>query len=211
MDTLAWYILFFASLYSTYKFTQYYLDKRDYFLLFTTLSLFFLSIYSAAMLFGPMISSFDFGIVAEWGKVLSSACILTGLGFLIRNSKPLFARFPVGFALIPLTIIPAYILVLNTLLLKEIVIAMLLGGSILIGLLVFILKTGKHPDFWFVVLGIFLLLASFVLFWLNDSIVPFNNVISIYLLAAGILLISKVYSNVYLVPEYEYENTSEFG
>lgn len=211
MDIFAVYILLFSSLYATYRFVTFYLDIRKYFLLFSSISLAGVALYAFFFLIGDIIPGFDTQLASEWSRVVASASILTALGFLIRNSKPEFARFPASFALLPLLLIPAYFFAMDTILLKEIVISIYLGGSLLIAILVYSLKIRTHPDFGLVLLGVVFLLTAFVIHWIPESTLPLGLWVNVLLVAAGIIIITKMYTSLYQVAEFDFKTENSGG
>ncbi|MCA1802583.1 MAG: hypothetical protein LC662_09000 [Rhodothermaceae bacterium] len=101
----------------------------------------------------------------EWNRVSAVAVGMSGLIFLIRNAKPAITRFPVLFCWIPLLLIPFYAMVVNTIFLKEILLGIYEGGSIMVALLMYGLFLTRDKKYLIVVSGLLILLAGYILMW----------------------------------------------
>lgn len=101
----------------------------------------------------------------EWSRMSAVAVGMSGLIFLIRDSKPAITRFPVLFCWTPLLLIPFYAMVANTIFLKEILLGIYEGGSILVALLMYGLFLTRDRKYLITVLGLLILLAGYILMW----------------------------------------------
>jgi len=120
--------------------------------------------------FGPMLAEIwpqsTVEIIFAWAEIVAVALVLCYLALLIRDSKPVFARFPFAFTALPLLIIITFPLVQNTIVLKDWVIGLYEGGALLIGLLVFGVKTSKDERFTLLTAGLLIFLGCFLAVWL---------------------------------------------
>ena len=111
--------------------------------------------------------------IFEWGHIISLAFILSSLAIFIRESKPVFAQFPMVYTALPLLIIISYLLVQDTYALKTWLLAIYQGGAILVGLLMYSVYTYRRRDYSLILAGVILFLISYILFWhvpqMNES------------------------------------------
>lgn len=108
--------------------------------------------------------------IVEWGHVTCLAFILSSLAIFIRESKPVFAQFPMLYAAFPLLIIISYILVKDTYALKKWLIAIYQGGAIVVSLLMYSVYTYKRKDYALVLSGAVVFLFAYILFWYVPAI-----------------------------------------
>ncbi|MEL7834589.1 hypothetical protein [Fodinibius sp. Rm-B-1B1-1] len=103
--------------------------------------------------------------IFEWGHITSLAFILSSLAIFIRESKPVFAQFPMVYTALPLLIIISYLLVQDTYALKTWLLAIYQGGAILVGLLMYSVYTYRRSEYRLILGGVILFLISYILFW----------------------------------------------
>jgi hypothetical protein len=101
----------------------------------------------------------------EWSRMSAVAVGMSGLIFLIRDAKPAITRFPVLFCWTPLLLIPFYAMVVNTIFLKEILLGIYEGGSILVALLMYGLFLTRDRKYLITVSGLLIMLAGYILMW----------------------------------------------
>lgn len=103
--------------------------------------------------------------IVEWGHIVCLALILSSLAVFIRESKPVFAQFPMLYTALPLLIVFSYILVYDTYALKNWLIAIYQGGAILVSLLMYSVYTYHRKSYAMVLAGVGLFVISYLLFW----------------------------------------------
>jgi hypothetical protein len=103
--------------------------------------------------------------VVEWGHIVCLALVLSSLAVFIRESKPVFAQFPMLYTALPLLIVFSYILVYDTYALKNWLIAIYQGGAILVSLLMYSVYTYHRKNYAMVLAGVGLFVISYLLFW----------------------------------------------
>lgn len=101
----------------------------------------------------------------EWGHVVALAFVLSSLAAFIRESKPVFAQFPLLYTAFPLLIVVSYILVQDTYALKRWLVGIYQGGAILVSLLMYGVYSYHRKEYTMVLAGVVLFLLSFGLFW----------------------------------------------
>ncbi|MDX1629902.1 MAG: hypothetical protein R3345_14440 [Fulvivirga sp.] len=105
------------------------------------------------------------GIVVEWGHIITLAFILSALAVFIRQSKPVFAQFPLVYAALPLFIVLSYFLVANTYALKDWLLSIYQGGAIIVALLMYSVYTYREQRYMYILGGIILFLITFLMYW----------------------------------------------
>ena len=75
------------------------------------------------------------------GKFLSISLVLSALFVIIRDSKPVFARFPVSLTLLPLIGIIFFAIIPTSYAIKDILELIMQAGAILVALLLFGVNT----------------------------------------------------------------------
>jgi hypothetical protein len=103
--------------------------------------------------------------VVEWGHITCLAFVLSSLAVFIRESKPVFAQFPMLYTALPLLIVISYILVQDTYALKTWLIAIYQGGAIIVSLLMYAVYTYRNNDFAIILVGVCVFLMCYMLFW----------------------------------------------
>lgn len=191
--------------YGFWKFLSYYLETKLNYQLFFWITFLLVAIYYIFQIIQFEISQSSLQLIQEWIRVSIAATSLTALAYIIRNSKPHFARFPFVFGLFPLLLIPSYYFAIETVFLKELVVSVFFGGSLFIALLIFSLKTYKKADFALILGGIFILLLLFVINWIPERDLPISLWAKDVILAIALIMIIKPYQTLYTHQEYDFE------
>ncbi|HKK46216.1 MAG TPA: hypothetical protein VJ964_11895 [Balneolaceae bacterium] len=103
--------------------------------------------------------------IVEWGQVLCLAFILSSLAIFIRESKPVFAQFPMLYTGLPLLIVISYFLVKDTYALKKWLLMIYQGGAITVAIFMYAIYTYRKSEYTLVLLGTCFFLLSYLLFW----------------------------------------------
>lgn len=103
--------------------------------------------------------------ILEWGHVTCLAFVLSSLAVFIRESKPVFAQFPMLYTALPLLIIISYILVHNTYAIKNWLIGIYQGGAILVALLMYSVYTYRRSEYAMILYGVAIFLVCYILYW----------------------------------------------
>ncbi len=123
----------------------------------------------------------------EWANLSAIIFCLCALFALVRDSKPVFARFPAYFSLMPLISFLFYPVIMNTKVIENLVIATYQGGAITVGLLIIVIHQIKYRNHLLLLSGAILFLSSYILFWFFKD----YSSISIFILGVAIILISQ--------------------
>jgi hypothetical protein len=120
---------------------------------------------NADLVFDPPDYQSAADLVTEWGRMAAIAVAMSGLIFLIRDSKPAITRFPVLFCWSPLILIPVYALVAETIFLSEVLVGIYELGTLLAALMMFGLFMAKDRKYVTVVSGLGVVMAGFIVMW----------------------------------------------
>lgn len=112
---------------------------------------------------------FPYDAYVDWGRVVSIAALMSGLIEFIRNSKPEFARFPRFFIGLPVLLVVTYPLIMNTIVLKEWLIAIYEGGCLLVAFLMHFMHIRKRREHIYILSGLVMLLLTYILYWFSKG------------------------------------------
>lgn len=127
------------------------------------------------------------GFIVEWGHLICLAFILSALAVFIRESKPVFAQFPLIYAALPLFIIISYFFVLDSIVLKEWIFFLYQGGALLIAAMMYGVYTYRYKKYIFILVGVALFLLCYIWYWSIPSFSESLTWIWKPLLAGGII------------------------
>src|SRR5699024_2023686 len=105
------------------------------------------------------------GFIFEWGHLICLAFILSSLAVFVRESKPVFVRFPLVYTALPLFIIISYFFVLESTLLRRWLFFLYQGGALAVGLLMYGLYTYRLKKYVFIFSGVLLLFITYIIYW----------------------------------------------
>ncbi len=132
--------------------------------------------------------------VYGWLSVISTTLLFVSISALIRELKPLYNRYPVGFSLFPLLILIVYPFISDQEVLRQLLIQILQGGGLLIGLLIVITLLKPVENSIWVLTGIILIAVSYGIYWFIMDLYSLDDWIWQVILAGG-LLFSMYYIN----------------
>lgn len=131
----------------------------------------------------------------EWANLVSIILAICGLFAMVRESKPVFARFPVYMVFLPLLSIFFYPLTIDAKVIKDLIIASYQGGALAVALLFLITENIKQQKKEFYTLsGVTICIASFVLYWFVKTPEISTQSIALILLGTGLFLIAAGFS-----------------
>lgn len=125
----------------------------------------------------------------QWGKLISITIYISGLLALIRNSKPVFARFPQYLTALPFVSFLFFPLIIDSIVIKDLLNAIYQGGALAVTVLVFTLNQAKKRKRRYYIIGISSVGAAYLSYWLLFSRINTPELIwvSEILLSVGIL------------------------
>ncbi|NCP84414.1 MAG: hypothetical protein GW823_05865 [Bacteroidetes bacterium] len=205
-------LLSFTLIYSIIKLIKLYLrvKKAEYFFYILGLFGYFGMILSSYLdYFLEQYSNyiFDHQLMVEWSNISGVAFLLSGLAFLIYNSKPPFARFPKLLCFIPLMIIPAYYFSLSTLALKEWILMIYETGAFLVALLMFSALIRKSWNYTIILMALLLILAGYILLHTDTQTVTSAEWIWKSFIISGMFILIHGFYKIEQKDEDSYSNT----
>ena len=127
----------------------------------------------------------------EWGNLLAIVFVLCALFVVIRNSKPVFARFPLYMTGMPLLGVLFYPLINDATVVKDLLMILYQGGALLVGILIFGINQFILKNRTVLLVGVMILSASYATYWfVNDEMLEAHRSISMALLSVGMLVCS---------------------
>jgi drug/metabolite transporter superfamily protein YnfA len=127
----------------------------------------------------------------EWGRLASITIYISGLLVLIRDSKPVFARFPQYLTALPFVSFLFFPFIIDSMVIKDLINAIYQGGALVVTVLVFTVKLAHQKGRRYYIMGLGLIVAAYLSYWLylSRSGTDAFNWISEILFSAGILII----------------------
>lgn len=194
-------VLFIVSFYATINFYRLFsiTGRIFHFCLATTAV--FLAIIGISGHLSHFFPVLDPVFIDDWSRAFAVSFALSACAAVIRDSKPEIARFPRFLVFIPLVLVFVYPLIIDTVLLKELILGFYQLSALIISLLIYSYKTYKNATYGYVLVGLIFFFITFVLFWLPESIFSLPVYGWVLLSASGVLLITVGYNQVYLLVE----------
>jgi hypothetical protein len=124
--------------------------------------------------------------ITEWADILAIISVLNALFVKVRNSKPVFARFPGYLTALPILILFFYPLISKADIVKDLLSITLEGGAIAVGTLVVSLNHYLYKERGLLLSSIPLFIASYVAYWFVEHELIHQS--APYLLCVGIVL-----------------------
>lgn len=103
--------------------------------------------------------------IIEWGHLFCLAFVLSSLAIFIRESKPVFAQFPITYTAFPLFIVISYFFVLDNIVLKEWLFFFYQAGALVVALMMYGVYTYRLNKYIYILAGVILFLISFITYW----------------------------------------------
>jgi hypothetical protein len=125
----------------------------------------------------------------QWGKLISITIYISGLLVLIRESKPVFARFPLYLTALPFVSFLFFPLIIDSIVIKDLMNAIYQGGALVVTVLVFTLNQAREKGRRYYIIGLTFISAAYIGYWLylnrvNNDLVWVTEI----LLSVGILV-----------------------
>jgi len=134
-------------------------------------------------------------IVSDLCWISQASFLLTSLANFLREDKPTYARYPVLFTYLPMIILPVYPFILDTIVIKDWVLALYQLGSIIItGLLLGLLAT-RESKFFIIFIPWFIFTLVWILNWIIEPI-WFPETVKSIVIAFGIIFFSKTFKDI---------------
>lgn len=186
MDILSWLSILniLVLLFSLYQVSTILSERRSAYIILICMALLSYLISNIVFLGDNTLSS-----TIRFVNLTALVCILSALFSLIRESKPIFARFPPILSYLPFITLLFIPLVLENTVIYNLLLGTFQGGSILVATMIFILnKMNKKESRW-QISGCVLLIISFVVYWFSSLTLVPELIITEVLLLTGILFV----------------------
>lgn len=188
-------LLSLIAFYCGFKCLQYTEGSDNLKFLGLSIAAFVFAISQLSVVFDSWLLNFDLTlyseIVVEWGHIIALAFVLSALTVFIRQSKPVFAQFPLIYAGLPLFIVLSYVLVLNTYALKDWLLSIYQAGAILVALLMYSVYTYREQKYMYILGGTIFFLITFLMYWYIPGV--HENHIWLWKSSLGLSLILTIY------------------
>lgn len=187
MDILSWVSILniIVLLFSIYQVGTIFSEKRSAYISLICLALVSYLISNIIFLVDR-----DLILIIRFVNLSSLVCVLSALFNLIRESKPVFARFPPILSYIPFLILLFIPLILGQTVIYNLLTATFQAGSILVALMIFVLNKLSKKDYGWHISGLILLLVAFVFYWFNSLTAIQEVVITELVLLSGIVFLT---------------------
>lgn len=204
---MAWdaFLLSLIGTYATYKtvaFTRQYQSLK--YLGYALGALFFTLIYLSSFL-ESILAAYNMtiyaGLLGEWFEIIAISFVLSGLAVLIRESKPVFAQFPLIYTAFPLLLVLSYWLVKDTLAIKEWLMSIYQGGALMVAILMYGVHSYRISQYMYAFVGSLVFLITFVVYWFVPG--TKGNYPWIWELLLGISILLVIYGLDYSIRELE--------
>ncbi|MDR9419053.1 hypothetical protein [Gracilimonas sp.] len=128
--------------------------------------------------------------ILEWGKLISITIYISGLLALVREYKPIFARFPAYLTALPFISILFFPLIIDTIVIRNLINAIYQGGAIVVTILVFTLNNARKTGRRYYTIGLSMILLAYAGYWFYFKTSNTDNLIWIseIVLSMGILI-----------------------
>lgn len=138
----------------------------------------------------------DSNIAREWGDLTAITLVLCGLFLQIRNSKPVFARFPIYMAFMPILGFLFYPTIVDSEVVKNMLMKTYEGGALIVSILLISLNQTLHKNRKLKLISTLIIALSYVLFWfMQPSIQVMEEDLPKYLFSIGMILFSIGFHN----------------
>ena len=187
MDLSSWLSLLnvLVLLFSMYQLVTVIIVKKSSFLILLSFALLTYLISNVIYLIDDALI-----IAIRFLNAASLVCILSALFNLIRESKPIFARFPAILGYLPFVILLFIPLVLNQSIIYNLILGTFQGGALIVSILIFSINQKNEKNYSLLIIGTLVCLIAFIFFWMIPLADIQSTVATELLLIAGVLLIS---------------------
>ena len=128
--------------------------------------------------------------VESWGNFICINLVLSALFVIIRDSKPMFARFPVYLTLLPLSGIIFFAFIPTGYAIKDILELIMQAGAILVAMLIFGVNTYLFKWKWTFLGSIMTFLCAYMIPFINFNGPSNGLLLGSILLSLGMILIT---------------------
>ena len=172
MESLNWIYILYLAVGIPASFSLFLIAKKE-----NSLSVLVFDISLVTFLAGVGLD-YGFGdqlsIAREWGDLLAITTALCGLFIEIRESKPVFARFPIYLTGLPFLSVFFYPLVIDSLVIKNLLQLIYQGGAIVVAILVVSINQFLHKQREYLLTACMIFLMAYISFWFFGDLEYFD-------------------------------------
>lgn len=129
--------------------------------------------------------------VYQWIRISAVTTLLCGMGVLVRNAKPNLTRAPLALAFLPLLLLIVHPFVIDTIILKDVLISMYHGGALLIAFMMFSVLRTQNNGYLIILLGTLIFLSAYLFDMLLKLPSDGTDLFVYGLLSSGIIVVRK--------------------
>jgi hypothetical protein len=130
--------------------------------------------------------------VKDWIMMISIILMLCGLGVMIRYSKPKITRAPVILSYLPVLLLFVHPFVVDTIILKSVLINFYHGGGLLIALMMYTIKSLDNPKYYAVLVGVVIISVGYILNFFDWNMVAISNLV----VSTGLIIVYNGYKQI---------------
>lgn len=194
--------------YGGYRFLKAYLDLRLILFAYLSFTFLFLILFAVAQLVFSQITFAERDIIIDWILMFTATGSLAAAASLVQEFRPVFARFPKVFTLVPFLLVLLYPFVMDTLVMKTWILSMYQGSALFISLLIVGYRLYEDGAYLYAFLGIAGLMLVFIAFLLPSSVLDIPLFVWMLLVAGGLLVFVLGYEHGVLSKKMEAEETN---
>ena len=153
------------------------------------------SVGNVAYLAGYSVTELPVRLIEEWASVVAISFTLCALAVLIHNAKPAFARFPLIFTALPLLIIAVHPMAIDTIILKQWLLAIYQGGALLIGLMLYAVMATYNRNYAILLVAIVIMGCAYLVYWTPNSLIGGEAWVWKLLLGTGATVLTYGYNH----------------
>ncbi|MFH5832418.1 hypothetical protein ACG2F4_08350 [Halalkalibaculum sp. DA3122] len=208
------FLLLVVGLYAAVKTSQLAYRTQNFKHLSYASAILFFSMGQGGILLNTILSGYDMTIemplFIEFTSVIAVSLALCGLAVFIRESKPVFAQFPLIYAAVPLLLILSYWFVRDSFAIKAWLLSIYEGGALLVALMMYGTRSYRSAEivhFKYMLAATLLFLVTYILYWFVPGMSSDYSWVWQLVLGAGVMttaLASRFNIKHIATPEMEY-------
>lgn len=136
--------------------------------------------------------SITYNYLTEWIRIVAVVLMLSGMGVMIRYSKPKITRAPIALSFLPIVLLFVHPFVINTIFLKELLINFYHGGGLLIALMMFTIRSQGNHGYYTILGGTLVLITAYTLNFYDQITASLIYI----LISIGVYTVYKGYKSV---------------
>jgi hypothetical protein len=139
--------------------------------------------------FIPVEHDLFYSRILEWVRISSVVLMLCALGVMVRYAKPKITRAPTILSFLPVLLLFVHPFVVDTLILKDVLINFYHGGGLLIALMMYTIKTQINSKYYIILSGVAIITIGYTLNFFGWNVVSISNLV----IGTGLYVVLKGY------------------